>query len=1283
MSGGIYTTQPRTKYLDRLKDVTITSPSNGQALIYQNGEWVNRAVAGSAPPSDPVFTVSESIDARNDGTYYRIATGVCANYETSPGSTQHFTYLTEGVSNSGEPDASTFGIYEKSDGGQYTTWIYTYDSNPGDWIGWCSIFGTESFLYRFAPGDFLGNVVEKAPYPSLLIHAEHYESDGFGFEGPGTPIRSGELTAGGPSGDSALQQALSAEIVNRENGDTNLQAITATNAQAISDEETARIQGDSDLQQALGTEIVDRVNIVAALQAITATNAQAISDEETARIQGDSDLQQALGTEVVDRVNGVAALQAITGTNAQAILNLEEQIDNIQKGDLTVAYTPPPPKLYDYSLYSPSQGWVSFQNRFSQYSKVTRSVFYADTPYPWGRLDDRSMNQSLFNGAGELIHGPQVYWVWEANRFQFTFGPPSQDTFQDAYSYTQFDPSQVGSDEFTLVPTSASGALQRSVHREGVYTALILENNGRSVVQGSTDGTIHPEFPIAVTLTLDPHLLTSHSNFAVYQDDLWVEKWGMFATYSPHAEHLLLSRDGMVWDRIATGLNIPTSTMMHVYPYGDGLGFLIQVNANKPVLAVVQQTPYTISTGEARELVLAWSSQGGDSQVLTAVSTGEIVMVRISNNDKLYFSQDGLSFKTAGVSAVAAGPFLRSLTDPYTGNVSKQIFSMNTNGIINVSNFSQPGWGEQLLTMPVNPTWSTLTTPGVPDSFPTQLTYANHPAQDGSGYFLAASPTWVRRYGDTDDSNVIMKRRDGTDLNNLTTTPILGEIGAALNTRTYSPIFACSSVVSAQLVSFDRGVSWKPTAPPFKLAYSFAHNEHVFVCVGFPINRAGDNPSPVIAYSVDAVNWSIAVTDASIGFKNGGDALSQHRFSDVYYEAEYRRFVAFSQNRVGLSGDGVHWTFVPIPADQGSSGTPPAFAPHARGWNEYLRYGDGYYTRGDEGLLMKLTIAADGTLNFTNTPHVSKREQSRTATLNYAENGQYSYPQWWSTSLGIYAAEWREDGAGFDIYNYRFARDQTQGDLTKTLVIGDHPTWRFKNYSTGFGGLIANYDDLDGDDSQLSVLRASVDGLVWRDTHPFGTTGELATQIAYVTYTGGDQYLARMKDATFRVGKGNINACMELGTTWNNYGFLSGNPIIRTTEVGDSLLFSRSGPTMLFDQGRGRLNHLIIFTTNTTSYGVKPIAVVPRVSEDDTIGGGRPEAGDVTPGIDFPTGTGSYQVSRRVGLGDLSSNNIPTGSSVEFELTPNLPLNFTITSSATWPSATTDLAAFENALAEA
>ena len=26
MSGGIYTTQPRTKYLDRLKDVTITSP---------------------------------------------------------------------------------------------------------------------------------------------------------------------------------------------------------------------------------------------------------------------------------------------------------------------------------------------------------------------------------------------------------------------------------------------------------------------------------------------------------------------------------------------------------------------------------------------------------------------------------------------------------------------------------------------------------------------------------------------------------------------------------------------------------------------------------------------------------------------------------------------------------------------------------------------------------------------------------------------------------------------------------------------------------------------------------------------------------------------------------------------------------------------------------------------------------------------------------------------------------------------------------------------------------
>ncbi|MBI3654090.1 MAG: hypothetical protein HY231_23920 [Acidobacteria bacterium] len=43
--------------LDRVKDVTITSPTNGHALVYQNGLWVNQAIANSGTVTSVAATV--------------------------------------------------------------------------------------------------------------------------------------------------------------------------------------------------------------------------------------------------------------------------------------------------------------------------------------------------------------------------------------------------------------------------------------------------------------------------------------------------------------------------------------------------------------------------------------------------------------------------------------------------------------------------------------------------------------------------------------------------------------------------------------------------------------------------------------------------------------------------------------------------------------------------------------------------------------------------------------------------------------------------------------------------------------------------------------------------------------------------------------------------------------------------------------------------------------------------------------------------------------------------
>lgn len=65
-----------SKYLNDLLDVTITNPSNGQALVYQNGEWVN----GSAIPDLSDYYTKTQTDTAISSAITALNLGAAATY---------------------------------------------------------------------------------------------------------------------------------------------------------------------------------------------------------------------------------------------------------------------------------------------------------------------------------------------------------------------------------------------------------------------------------------------------------------------------------------------------------------------------------------------------------------------------------------------------------------------------------------------------------------------------------------------------------------------------------------------------------------------------------------------------------------------------------------------------------------------------------------------------------------------------------------------------------------------------------------------------------------------------------------------------------------------------------------------------------------------------------------------------------------------------------------------------------------------------------------------------
>ena len=63
-------------YLNDLTDVVITSPSNGQALVYQNGEWVN----GSAIPDLSNYYTKQETNAQISSAITALNLGAAATY---------------------------------------------------------------------------------------------------------------------------------------------------------------------------------------------------------------------------------------------------------------------------------------------------------------------------------------------------------------------------------------------------------------------------------------------------------------------------------------------------------------------------------------------------------------------------------------------------------------------------------------------------------------------------------------------------------------------------------------------------------------------------------------------------------------------------------------------------------------------------------------------------------------------------------------------------------------------------------------------------------------------------------------------------------------------------------------------------------------------------------------------------------------------------------------------------------------------------------------------------
>lgn len=85
--------------LNQLVDVTITSPANGQALVYQSGQWVNQNVSSGGGSSAPGNILNMVYDSANrltsytlDGTPYTVTYGTNTQVITGGGTTQTITY---------------------------------------------------------------------------------------------------------------------------------------------------------------------------------------------------------------------------------------------------------------------------------------------------------------------------------------------------------------------------------------------------------------------------------------------------------------------------------------------------------------------------------------------------------------------------------------------------------------------------------------------------------------------------------------------------------------------------------------------------------------------------------------------------------------------------------------------------------------------------------------------------------------------------------------------------------------------------------------------------------------------------------------------------------------------------------------------------------------------------------------------------------------------------------------------------------------------------------------
>ena len=1465
MSGGIYTTRDRTRLLTQLNDVNLDTPTDGQGLVYSNGVWTNGTVAGVGSGGDlafetDVFTVSGNSDPRNNGSYALIARGVCGSYKmvssASSGSTQEPTYIAEGdlgVNELGR-NASHFGIYEKSDGGQYTTWIYTYDENPTqfpdvdvyDFIGWCSIFGTESFLDRFAPGDFLGSVVETDNVHHVSMLTWNYSDTTPPLSPKATIYTGGELvyivrtdgmvlawdatgqkweasnalateTTKRKSADTTLQtqitnntnglaaevqtrsdadatltNSLATETSAREAEDTRIAGLTANNTALITSESATRSAEDIRLDGLISTntsglaqEVTDRTNADTALQvqinnnagdisnwgghftaadsalqsnidAVTTnlgtetqartdednrleglinTNTSGLASEVTNRTNADTALQtqitSGLASEVADRTNADTALQTqITSglasevtdrTNADTALqtqidyqaqysleafninagkivdevadrtrhdtalqtqitsndielsNLTNQVNNNAAAIAAIeTYTPPPSSRFTMQLKDgvPAEGWVTFRNRLYDYSKLKSFQFTANTPFPWGASGptngiEQSLNQSLFNGCAEIRHAPQYYWAYEAsgaNGAQRTFwlmqGQFDKNQFDYGWSFDQgsglFDSF---ADSWTLTDTSSGGALVNSLHRSGQFTCHTLSNTGRSTLSDSSDGVAFQEFPLAFSLTNHPYMMTDHNTIPIYQDNTWVDNWGLYATYSTDGLYLYTSRDGMMWDRVATGLDFlgRTVTSISVYPFGRGLGLSVQT-----------WDSYMLAVQPDHRLPAQGYFRNGRAE--SFCSSGDVVMWWDVGGSNLAFSLDGLTYHRTTVTQRVGGPWVRTNPDPRCDTPSTSAFyysspnNMRTStGLIgNIGPSHRPSF-QTLATSPFNSRQIIISLPG-----------------------QGTNETFIGGRHDSVTGSMVRCLADGS-INGVSTAnggiptgdSILGEIGTTLETRTYAPMWGCRYRATGgsgdHVVTFDRGVTWQPITVSLELPYAFAHSDEVFVCVGYFNDSKG-----VIFYSTDAVNWYEAVKDPRIPIPPSGvPGISEHhaspyRFSDVYYETEHRRFVAFSQDRVGLSGDGIHWSFVDMPDDPNNPGNRPIFQALRNGWNEYLRYGDAYYTRsglsddGNYSRILALRISASGELTFTDTGLTSPRERSRADTIaNDEDNGQFMYPQWWATSLGIIAVEW-EGTAEFKIYTYSFPRESTTltksgspGSQTLPIITANLGSGqRFFNVTTGFGGLIAT-GYRNGNESLIYV---SPDGINWTTAiAPYhGPLGPDA-DIVGIEYAGGEQYVITCQPSgtgpvEIRVAKGylsqslNINAPVGTITSPENGTNVS--------LVMDRLLISETPTLRIY--GPYTDKNISLFTTEYRSCGVKPLAIVPKAGYANAIGGGQNNFGTDTgntPGLFIAQPGSSKSVSQRygLGLGTTETSTIPDGSLVEYELTPNLP----------------------------